>query len=143
MNKKIDIVLGPNAKVPTKGSVDAAGYDLYNAENVDYLLKPGERHLFTTNIKLNLPSGYYGRIAPRSGLALKYGIDTLAGVCDSDYRDWYRVLLINSGQQEVLIKKGDRIAQLIIESYLNVDFHQCDGLSESNRGTNGFGSTGV
>lgn len=138
----INIVLGPNAKMPTKGSVGAAGYDLYNAEPEAFTLYPGQRHLFTTNIKLDLPTGYYGRIAPRSGLALKHGIDVLAGVCDPDYRDFYKVLLVNFGDRPVVINPGDRIAQLILESYFNCDFNQVDQLSESNRGENGFGSTG-
>ena len=139
----IEITLGENAKIPTKGSDGAAGYDLYNAENQDISLAPGERRLFATNIKISLPRGIYARIAPRSGLAFKNGIDVLAGVCDSDYRDWYRVLLINLGNSVVNIRKGDRIAQVIFENYTNFDFCQVNSLDETNRGGNGFGSTGV
>ncbi len=86
--------------------------------------------------------GYYGRIAPRSGLAAKYGIDVLAGVCDASYRGEVGVVLINHGNAAFPIKPGDRIAQLIIEACAPVTWRVVDQLSDTSRSNGGFGSTG-
>ncbi len=150
--------LTENAIIPTRGSEYAAGYDLYSTEN--YVLKPGERKLFKTNISLAIPRGFYGRIAPRSGLAYKNGIDVLGGVIDADYRGDIGVILLNTDNEEwsewlgegygikgegknIEIKKGDRIAQIIFEQYFEVDFKEVENLDDSNRGENGWGSSGV
>lgn len=126
------------AKLPEKGSVKAAGYDLSSLEA--YTLLPGERKLFKTGLAFEIPEGMYGRIAPRSGLAFKSGIDVLAGVIDEDYRGEVGVILINLGQQPKTIAEGDKIAQIIFEFYNNVEIVEA-GLSESERGVGGFGST--
>jgi dUTP pyrophosphatase len=95
---KIQIkLLTPTSKIPTRGSDFAAGYDLYTTET--YELKPGERHLYKTGLATAMPDGVYGRIAPRSGLAYKNGIDVMAGVIDSDYRNEIGVVLVNLGQE--------------------------------------------
>ena len=99
--------LSDKAVIPSKGSVGAAGYDLYTTES--YELKPGERKAFKTDIALAIPEGFYGRVAPRSGLAVKHGLDVLAGVIDSDYRGEILVALINLGDKPVqlpIIKDG-------------------------------------
>jgi len=149
--------LSENAIVPTKGSDGAAGYDLYSTE--DYVLKPGERKLFKTNISLAIPKNYYGRIAPRSGLAYKNGIDVLGGVIDSDYRGDIGVILLNTNSQDkqlisnldgvitnelkpLEVKKGDRIAQIIFEQYFEADFIEVKNLDETVRDSGGWGSTG-
>jgi len=127
------------AKTPTRGSDFAAGYDLYSTE--DYNLKPGERKLFKTNIAIAIPTGLYGRVAPRSGLAFKDGLDVLAGVIDEDYRGDVGVILINLGDKVKEIKVGDKIAQIIFENYTAAEFQDATELPLSVRATGGFGST--
>jgi len=127
------------AKTPTRGSTSAAGYDLYSTE--EYILKPLERKLFKTGISLAIPKGLYGRIAPRSGLAYKDGIDVMAGVIDEDYRGDVGVILINLGSVDKTIVVGDKIAQIIFENYTAAAFEETDDLSNTNRSDGGFGST--
>ena len=131
----------PDAKLPTRGSLSAAGLDLYSVEK--YRLAPGERRLIHTGVNVAVPSGFYGRVAPRSGLALKFGIDTLAGVVDSDYRGEVGVILLNTGTQNFPIEVGDRIAQLVIEAILTPPIVQVDDLDDTSRGEGGYGSTGA
>lgn len=123
----------------THGSQNAAGYDLYSTE--EYTLKPLERKLFKTGLKMAIPVGLYGRIAPRSGLAYKRGIDVMAGVIDSDYRGEIGVILINFGQEEKKFSIGDAIAQIIFEHYTPATFVRKENLDETVRGEGGFGST--
>ena len=131
-----------NAKVPTKGTEKSAGYDLYSC--CDTLIYPQERILVKTGICIEVPEGYYGRIAPRSGIALKYGIDVMAGVIDSDYRGEIGVLLYNTDKNIPFhVKIGDRVAQIIIEKYFNFDIKVVETISISDRGDGGFGSTGI
>lgn len=127
------------AKIPTRGSEFAAGYDLYATE--DYLLQPMERKLFKTGISIAIPSGLYGRIAPRSGLAFKDGLDVMAGVIDEDYRGDVGVILINLGGKNKEIKAGDKIAQIIFEHYNAAQFQEVVDLPASVRAEGGFGST--
>jgi dUTP pyrophosphatase len=92
---------------------------------------------------MEIPDGYYGRIAPRSGWALKYGVDTLAGVIDSDYRGEVGVILYNTDKEIPFnIKMGDRIAQIVFEKYYTFDIEVSDEISKTSRGDGGFGSTG-
>lgn len=134
--------LSENATIPTAGSQFAAGYDLYAAH--DEVVYPKNRKLIRTNIAMSIPAGYYGRIAPRSGLAFKHGIDVLAGVIDSDYRGDVGVILYNSDTaEEFEVKKGDRIAQIIIEKCMSVYWNEMAELTSSVRSAGGFGSTGV
>jgi dUTP pyrophosphatase len=129
------------AQVPTRGSNDAAGSDLYSTEQTTIL--PGQRKLIGTGLKMQIPKDVYGRIAPRSGLAYKHGIDTLAGVIDPDYRGEVKVLLLNTSDKEFEIVIGDRIAQLIFERFATPQFQETETFSENtNRGEGGFGSTG-
>lgn len=134
------IKLSEKAKVPSQATPADAGYDLFSAEGG--ILKPGERKLFTTNISVALPHGYYGRIAPRSGLAYKHGIDVLAGVIDSWYRWDIGVILINFGTEDFVVNEGDKIAQFIIERCHYVAWQEVDTLEESMRWEGGFGSSG-
>lgn len=135
-------LLNEKAKVPFRAHVTDAGADLFSIENC--VISPGERRPVSTGISLEIPEGYYGRIAPRSGLALKSGIDVLAGVVDSSYRGEVKVILLNTDQNgfDFEIKTGDKIAQLIIEKHYNFEFEVVDNLEETTRGTGGFGSTG-
>ena len=132
--------LTDDAIIPSRGSEHAAGYDLYSLES--YELKVGERHAFKTGISMEIPNNLYGRIAPRSGLAVKKGIDTLAGTIDSDYRGEILAVLINFGQESVMINKGDRIAQMIFEYFASPTIMAVSNLTVTQRNMGGFGSTG-
>lgn len=134
-------LLNEFAKIPSRANKTDAGADLFSVEDV--VIGPMQRKMISTGIALQIPENYYGRVAPRSGLAVKNGIDVLAGVVDSSYRGEIKVVLINTDKNEEFnVKKGDKIAQLIIESHHNFDFVITDSLEETNRGSGGFGSTG-
>lgn len=133
-------LLSELGKIPTKGTDFSAGYDLYAAENGE--IDPLKRCLIKTNISIAIPKGYYGRIAPRSGLAYKNGIDVMAGVIDSDYRGDVGVILYNTGIEVFSFNRGDRIAQLVIEKCHKADWVQVDDLSDTDRGDGGYGHTG-
>jgi len=134
--------LSENATIPTQGTSFAAGYDLYAAE--DAVVVCGTRKLIKTNISMEITPGYYGRIAPRSGLAYKNGIDVLAGVIDSDYRGDIGVILYNTDANiDFNVKKGDRIAQIIFEACYIATLNNVENLDNTLRQAGGFGSTGA
>ena len=135
-------LLNENATAPTRGSDGAAGLDFYASEDI-IILKNG-KGLISTGIALEIPKGYYGRLAPRSGLSWKKHTIVSAGVIDEDYRGEIKVVLFNHADEHLSIKKGDRVAQLIIEKYYKFPMHIIHGEAEmnSNRGTKGFGSSG-
>lgn len=136
--------LHPNAIVPSRGSPGAAGLDLSACVEYDHILRMGNRLIIPTGIAIELPTpNMYGRIAPRSGLAAKHGIDVMAGVIDCDYRGEIKVVLINHSYSDLTIKHGDRIAQLIIERIIYPEVVLALDLDDTLRGTDGFGSTGV
>ena len=128
------------AKLPTRGSPLAAGLDLYSIETVR--LQPHGRALVRTGLSVAIPHGFYGRVAPRSGLAVKHGLDVLAGVIDSDYRGEIMCALINHGDEALEIEAATRVAQLIIEAIATPEPVWSEDLSETERGRGGFGSTG-
>ncbi|XP_011783960.1 PREDICTED: deoxyuridine 5'-triphosphate nucleotidohydrolase, mitochondrial isoform X2 [Colobus angolensis palliatus] len=132
--------LSEHATAPTRGSPRAAGYDLYSA--YDYTIPAMEKALVKTDIQIALPSGCYGRVAPRSGLAAKHFIDVGAGVIDEDYRGNVGVVLFNFGKEKFEVKKGDRIAQLICERIFHPEIEEVQALDDTERGSGGFGSTG-
>jgi len=127
-------------RLPRYASEAAAGADLHAAESLT--LAPGERAAVATAVHLELPPGHVGLVWPRSGLALKHGIDTLAGVIDSDYRGEVRVVLVNHGREPFRVEPGDRIAQLLVQRVERAAFTPADALSDTARGTGGFGSSG-
>jgi dUTP pyrophosphatase len=132
--------LTTSAIKPTKATQGAAGFDLHSAHN--YIIPPKEKKLVFTDIAVAIPEGFYGRIAPRSGLAVKHFIDVGAGVIDCDYRGNIGVLLFNFGNDSFHIKEGDRIAQLICEMAPDVELEEVGTLDVTTRGVSGFGSTG-
>jgi dUTP pyrophosphatase len=142
--KKIDFLsfkkLDSKARLPTRGSPCSAGLDLYSIETVS--LNPHERRLIPTGLSVAIPDGYYGRLAPRSGLATQKGIDVLAGVIDADYRGEIQCLLQNTGGEIVELPAQTKICQLIIERIITPDPVWSDELSDTVRGSGGFGSTG-
>lgn len=133
--KKLD----PQAILPTRGSVLAAGLDIYVIE--DLTIQPGERALGRTGLAVAIPEGYYGRVAPRSGLASKQGLDVLAGVIDADYRGEIGCLLYNAGNETIELPAQSKICQLIIEKIITPEAVWADDISDTERGSGGFGST--
>ena len=133
--------LSPCAKSPSRGSPGAAGLDLYAAEQV--AIPSFGRVCVKTDIAVEVPSGHYGRVAARSGLALSRGLIVGGGVVDSDFRGNIGVILFNLGEQPCEVAVGDRIAQLVIEKIAVLQPHSVASLDPSSRGASGFGSTGI
>lgn len=141
--------LHEHAVMPSKPTAASAGYDV--ASCVEVNIQPKCRMLIKTGLSIAIPHGTYARVAPRSGLALKCGIDVMAGVIDSDYRGEVGVVLVNLGTAPFEVKVGDRIAQLILEKIeTNADVVEvsaeeavASGFHATERGGNGFGSSGV
>ena len=133
-------LLTPKATLPTKETSLAAGYDPSSAQQLTIPING--RALVQTDISLSIPKGTYGRIAPRSGLAVKHGITTGAGVIDADYTGPIGIVLFNHGEQEFQIREGDRIAQLILEQIADKPIIQVQELTQTTQGDRGFGSTG-
>ncbi|HBY69207.1 MAG TPA: dUTP diphosphatase [Flavobacteriaceae bacterium] len=132
--------LNSKAQIPSRATLSDAGYDLYSSESG--CIPPNSRSIVKTGISIAIPTGYYGRVAPRSGLAVKFGIDVLAGVIDSGYRGEIGVVLQNLSKDSFSFKEGDRIAQLILEQCNSVEWIELDKLEDSQRSDGGFGSTG-
>jgi dUTP pyrophosphatase len=128
------------AKLPTRGSAHAAGLDLYAIERVT--IEAGARAAVRTGLAVEIPSGFYGRVAPRSGLAVRHGLDVLAGVIDSDYRGEILCALVNHGEEPFEVEPGARIAQLIVVAIATPEPAWTEDLEETERGAGGFGSTG-
>ena len=133
-------LLSENAYPPVRATSQSAGYDLYSA--YDYVVGPRDKQLVKTDLAFKIPDGCYGRIAPRSGLALKHHIDVGAGVVDRDYRGNVGVILFNHSSRYFNVKKGDRIAQLICERIIEPQLVEVKSLDTTERGDGGFGSTG-
>jgi dUTP pyrophosphatase len=133
-------LLGEGGVLPSYASTGAAGADLRASEAVE--IPPGGRTAVPTGLKLQIPTGHVGLVWPRSGLAVRHGIDTLAGVVDSDYRGDIRVVLVNHGTDPFHIAPGDRIAQLLLQRVERAAFVASAELEETDRGGGGFGSTG-
>lgn len=132
--------LVPGAIVPTRASPGSVGYDLYSTETMR--IKSRERGIVSTGIAATIPMGVYGRIAPRSGLTVRHGIQTGAGVIDPDFTGELKVILFNHGTETFEIKQGDRVAQLILEKCETPLIEEVQEMKETQRGTRGFGSTG-
>jgi dUTP pyrophosphatase len=133
--------LSEHATIPVRGSDGAAGYDLSAA--YDCVVKAKSKELVKTDLSIAIPKNTYARIAPRSGLAYKKFIDVLAGVVDYDYRGNVGVILANFGDEDFEVKKGDRIAQMILERITTPECVEVEDLEATERGAGGFGSTGV
>ena len=133
--------------LPAYMSELAAGADLYAAiaPDADIELDPGERVLVPTGLSIALPAGFEAQIRPRSGLAVNSGVTCLntPGTIDADYRGPVKVLLVNLGEETAVIRRGDRIAQMIVAPVSRAEFVEVDELTETSRGASGFGSTGV
>jgi dUTP pyrophosphatase len=130
-----------HAVAPMRATSGSAGYDISSA--IDAVIPPNGRLAVSTGIAIGLPEGTYGRIAPRSGLAYKFGIDVLAGVIDADFGGEIFCILYNSGEHPFVIKTGDRIAQLVLEVIKTPDVAVVLEINDTERGAGGFGSTGI
>lgn len=133
--------LHPDAKVLAFAHPGDAGMDLYSVE--DMVLAPGERGSVPTGIAIELPDGYVSLVWDKSGPSHKFGVKTLGGVLDSGYRGEYLIGLINLGQEPFEIRKGQKIAQLLIQKVERPEIEETDELGDTSRGAGGFGSTGV
>jgi len=136
----LPVLVGAGGALPEYGSAGAAGADLRASEAV--VIPPGGRAAVPTGLRLEIPPGHAGLVWPRSGLAVRHGIDTLAGVIDSDYRGEVKVVLVNHGDEPFAIAPGDRIAQLLVQRVARAAFRPADAVADSERGSGGFGSTG-
>lgn len=136
---------GKGLDLPAYATSESVGLDLRAAilENIE--IKPMERTLIPTGIIMAIPNGCEGQVRPRSGLAFKYGVTVLntPGTIDSDYRGEVKVLLINLGNENFIVERGMRIAQLIINRYEKVELEKCENIDETARSSGGYGSTGV
>ncbi|OJJ09729.1 MULTISPECIES: dUTP diphosphatase [unclassified Roseibium] len=135
---------GQDLPLPAYQSDLAAGLDLLAAVDDDLTLQPGNRALVPTGLAMSLPAGFEAQVRPRSGLAAKNGVTVLntPGTIDADYRGEVKVILINLGNTAFEISRGDRIAQMVIAPVLQAEIEEVEILSETSRGTGGFGSTG-
>lgn len=127
--------------IPQRQTSNSAGYDLHAYESL--IIPPGGRRLISTGLRFAIPEGFYGQISSRSGLAFKNGVISIAGVIDSDYRGIVGVLLYNTSNSNFEVKKGDRIAQLIIIPISTPVLSEVNSLEKTERGEGGFGSTGI
>lgn len=136
---------GAGLALPAYQTADSAGLDLVAAVEAEMVLKPGERALVPTGLAIALPSGYEAQIRPRSGLAFKHGVTLLntPGTIDADYRGEVKVLLINLGQEPFAVKRGERIAQMVVAPVTRIEWRPVADLDETARGAGGFGSTGT
>ena len=132
--------INPVAKIPKFALEGDAGMDLFSVEDVN--LKPGERIFCRTGIAVKIPSGYVGLIWDKSGIAQDYGIKTTGGVFDSNYTGEWFIGLVNLGQKDYKILKGQKIAQVLIQKIMKPQIKEVNEFPETNRGAGGFGSTG-
>ena len=130
--------------LPTQATAGSAGYDLHAALESEARLRPGERVLIPTGVSIAVPEGYEAQIRPRSGLALEHGIilPNSPGTIDSDYRGELKVILCNTGEKTFTVRRGDRIAQLVISPVLRADWEEVPSLDATPRGAGGFGHSG-
>jgi len=136
---------GADLPLPAYATAGSAGMDLVAAVDAPMTLQPGARALVATGLRMALPQGYEAQIRPRSGLAVKNGITVLntPGTIDSDYRGEVKVCLINLGNEDFIIERGARIAQMVIQPVVQAILQQVDDLDETARSAGGFGSTGT
>ncbi len=139
----VRITLEEGVALPQYQTAGSAGLDLCTIE--DFTLKPLERKLVGTGIRIAVPQGYEAQVRPRSGLAIKHGITLVntPGTIDSDYRGEIKIIVINLGKKVVSFNRGDRIAQLVICPVIHAQLQQVVTLDDTERGLGGFGSTGV
>ena len=137
---KVKIKLSKDAHIPTYGTSGAAGLDLY--ASADVTIQPNERMLIPTGVAMEIPEGHFGYVMGRSGNTIKKGMIVALGTIDSDYTGEIGVMAFNQSGESISFAKGDRVAQMVILPYPKVEFVEADELSDTERGTGGYGSTG-
>jgi len=148
LNNKVAISVkrlqGKDISLPRYMTENSAGMDIFAAVNGEETLLPGERRLIPTGIAIALPPGYEAQIRPRSGLAVEGGVTVLnsPGTIDADYRGEVKILIINHGDKPFAVKRGDRIAQMVIHKIYRASWNMTDNLEITERGDGGFGHTG-
>lgn len=142
---KVKIINKSNNELPKYQTAKSAGLDLKANLDTPIIIYPNQRSLVPTGLFLELQEGTEAQIRPRSGLALNFGITVLnsPGTIDADYRGEIKVLLINLSNRPFKIINGDRIAQMVISNYIQIEFQEVESLKETSRGVNGLGSTGI
>jgi dUTP pyrophosphatase len=150
VNPKVAVMRLPHGQglpLPAYETAHAAGMDLRAAvpEDEPLTLRPGDRHAVPTGLAMAIPPGFEGQVRPRSGLALRHGVTCLnsPGTVDADYRGEVKVILINHGPENFVVRRGERIAQLLISPVVQATWDETDALDETARGAGGFGSTGA
>ncbi len=141
---RISRLPGNDLPLPDRATSNASGFDLRACLERPLSLQPGERRLVPTGFAVAIPPGYEGQIRPRSGLAVEWGLTMLntPGTIDADYRGEVKVLAVNTGDRPVVIRRGDRIAQMVIAAVPRATFQEVDRLPSTDRGEGGFGHTG-
>ena len=144
MDAPIIRCVGRQAALPEYQSEGASGADLRALLTAEIVLRPGERALVPTGLRMQIPRGMEAQVRPRSGLAVAYGVTVLnaPGTVDSDYRGEIKVLLVNLGEESFSVRSGDRIAQIVFCPATQVRFRREEQIEETARGSGGFGSTG-
>ena len=142
MNKKLKIMT--DGQMPSYQTSGSCGIDLYCSNDEDIIIEPGEMKKINTDLRLEIPQGFFGAVYPRSSTGVKKHLmlANTVGVIDSDYRGEIMIFMYNYGKSPQAIKKGDRIAQLVIQPYEKCELIKVDNLEETDRGEGGFGSTG-
>lgn len=142
---KVKIINDSNNQLPAYETYSSAGMDVRAKLDAPLTLRPLQRALIPTGLRMQLPQGYECQVRPRSGLALKHGISLVntPGTIDADYRGEIGIIVINLSNEPYTITDGERIAQLVIKEYVHVDWEQVDRIDETERGEGGFGHTGV
>ena len=143
--EKVKVVNAGRQPLPAYATSQSAGMDLRADIESPITLRPMERSLVPTGIRIELPQGYEAQVRPRSGLALKHGITVLntPGTIDSDYRGELKVLLVNLSNEDFVINAGERVAQMVIAKHETVEWEEVEVLDETERGEGGYGHTGV
>jgi dUTP pyrophosphatase len=136
---------GHGLPLPGYATAGAAGMDLHAAVESDLILQPGERALVSTGLRIALPTGYEAQVRPRSGLAIRHGISMVntPGTIDDDFRGVLSVILINHGQEPFRVRRGDRIAQMVVAPVIRAVWDEVEELPDTERGDGGFGHTGT
>lgn len=142
--KKEILKIVADSKLPKYATLGSAGFDLYCNNKETIIAKPHELVAIPTGLKMQIPSGYFGAIYPRSsaGIKLRVRLANTTGIIDSDYRGEIVVFIVNESDKELAINRGDRLCQMIIQPYIQVEFQEVDKLDDTERGEAGIGSTG-
>lgn len=142
--KEVDLKIQTKSRLPSYGSKYSAGMDIYCSNEEDIIIGPGQVKTINTGLRMEIPEGYFGAIYPRSsaGIKLRISLANSTGIIDSDYRGEIVLALVNNGDKDLIVKKNDRLVQMVIQPYVKANILLVDSLEDSERGQGGLGSTG-